>query len=107
MAGGLNGYVMQHFHAISELSSTISSVLDKMQSATLCDEFLIAHTLQKILTENNTYNFDVHKELSILLHHLLERDNLMSVLDPYGAVAYAEFVIRFQIKSELSKCMGI
>jgi len=89
MAGGLNGYVLQCFHAISELSSTISSVLGKMQTSTLCDEFFIAHALQKNLRENNTYEFDMHKELSIPLHHLLERDNLMSVLDPNGAVIYA------------------
>jgi len=88
MAGGLNGYILQRFHAVSELSSMISSVLDKMQSATLRDEFLIAHALRKILRENNTYEFNLHKELSIPLHHLLERDDLMSVLDPNGAVTY-------------------
>jgi len=76
MAGGLNGYVLQCFHAVSELSSKISFVLDKIQTASLCDEFLIAHALRKILREDNTYGFDLHKELLIPLHHLLERDDI-------------------------------
>jgi len=48
MAGGLNAYVLQRFHSITELTSTITSVLDKMQSASLRDEYLITNALRKI-----------------------------------------------------------
>jgi len=102
MAGGLNGCVLQCFHAISELSTMITSVLDKMQSARLWNEYLIAHALCKILWESNTYEFDLHKELSIPLYHLLERDNLTTILDPIGAVSYNTFsdAVFNQIRSQ-------
>jgi len=88
MAGGLTAYVLQRFNAISELSSIISSVLDKMQSASLRDEYLLTNALHKILRDDNTYKFKFHKELCIPSQHLLERNNLSNILNENGTIAY-------------------
>jgi len=95
MAGGLNAYVLQRFHAITELTSTISSVFDKMQSASLRDEYLITNALHKILRDDNTYEFKLHKELHIPSQHLLERNNLDSILNQKTTIIYNTFCDTF------------
>ncbi len=91
MAGGLNAYVLQCFHAITELTSTISSALDKMQSASLCDQYLITNALCKVLRNDNTYEFKLQKELHIPSQHLLERNNLASILNQNTTITYSTF----------------
>ena len=107
MAGGLTAYVLQRFNAISELSSVISSVLDKMQSASLRDEYLLTNALHNILRDNNTYWFKFHKESCIPSHHLLKKTTFPTYSMKMILLHTLLFKMQFQIKLELNNYMNI